>query len=86
MSTVIHDLTEDKTLDRKAMAAVQGGIRGQRRGRFVGRFSMSPSINGGDFQGWTEKGNQVDQQLAFVLRTMRDMRRIGIGGSDLGSS
>lgn len=25
MSIVIHDMTEDKTLDRKAMAAVTGG-------------------------------------------------------------
>ena len=38
------------------------------------------------FQGWQEKGNQIDQQLASVLRTMKDVRRIGVGGSDLGSS
>jgi hypothetical protein len=40
----------------------------------------------GHFQTWTEKGNQVDQQLSAVLRTMKDVRRIGVGGSDLGSS
>ncbi len=40
----------------------------------------------GHFQAWTEKGNQVDQQLSAVLRTMKDIRRIGVGGSDLGSS
>jgi len=40
----------------------------------------------GHFQAWSEKGNQVDQQLSAVLRTMKDVRRIGVGGSDLGSS
>jgi len=40
----------------------------------------------GHFQAWTEKGNQVDQQLSAVLRTMKDVRRIGVGGSDLGAT
>ena len=40
----------------------------------------------GHFQAWSEKANQVDQQLSAVLRTMKDVRRIGVGGSDLGSS
>lgn len=40
----------------------------------------------GHFQAWSEKGSQVDQQLSAVLRTMKDVRRIGVGGSDLGSS
>ena len=35
----------------------------------------------GFFQGWQEKGNQVDQQLSAVLRTMKDVRRIGVGGN-----
>ena len=40
----------------------------------------------GHFQAWQEKASQVDQQLSAVLRTMKDVRRIGVGGSDLGSS
>lgn len=38
------------------------------------------------FHGWQEKGNQIDQRLTLILRTMRDVRRIGVGGSDLGTS
>jgi hypothetical protein len=40
----------------------------------------------GYFQGWQEKTNQTDQQLTAVLRTMKDVSRIGAGGSDLGSA
>ncbi len=40
----------------------------------------------GHFQAWTEKANQVDQQLSSILRTLKDIRRIGVGGSDLGAS
>ena len=40
----------------------------------------------GHYQAWSEKGNQVDQQLAAILRTMKNLRRIGVGGSDLGAS
>jgi predicted ribosomally synthesized peptide with nif11-like leader len=40
----------------------------------------------GFFQGWQEKANQVDQQLISVLRIMKDLGRVGVGGSDLGAS
>ena len=40
----------------------------------------------GFFDAWSEKASQVDQQLTSILRTMKDVRRIGVGGSDLGSS
>ena len=48
--------------------------------------AMFSATMGGAFQAWQEKGNQVDQQLSTVLRAMNDARRIGVGGSDLGSS
>ena len=38
------------------------------------------------FSGWAEKANQVDQQLSAILLTMKDVRRIGVSGSDLGAS
>jgi hypothetical protein len=40
----------------------------------------------GFFQGWQEKANQVDQQLTAILRMLKDLGRVGVGGSDLGSS
>ena len=37
------------------------------------------------FASWTEKQDQQAQQLSSVLRVMRDILRIGVGGVDLGS-
>lgn len=36
------------------------------------------------FNRWSEKANQMDQQLLALLRIMRDRRRIGLGGAELG--
>jgi hypothetical protein len=38
------------------------------------------------FKALSEKVNQLNQQLTLVLRTMRDIGRIGLAGSDLGAS
>ena len=38
------------------------------------------------FSNWDEKQNQLAQQLATVLRVLKDILRIGVGGSDLGDS
>ena len=40
----------------------------------------------GYFAGWQEKANQVDQQLTAILRILKDLMRVGVGGSDLGAS
>ena len=65
------EFTADELSDAQ-LDAVAGGTEGDKVRGF--------------FQGWQEKVNQVDQQLTSILRIMKDLGRVGIGGSDLGAS
>jgi hypothetical protein len=93
---VINDLTIELKLNVEQMEAVCGGIKWLCSARHT-RNIMSTHLmarrarNEGDkikgfFQGWQEKANQVDQQLTSLLRIMKDLGRVGVGGSDLGAS
>lgn len=61
-----------------------------RIGRMIVDLSSERRRNESDkikhfFQGMQAKANQIDQQLNSVLRIMKDLGRVGVGGSNLGA-
>jgi hypothetical protein len=83
----IRDIDFCKKANDKELKMIKGGVIGD-CGMPLPRLHVR---NEGDkikgfFQGWQEKANQVDQQLTSILRIMKDLGRVGVGGSDLGAS
>jgi hypothetical protein len=61
-----------------------------RIGRMIVDLSSERRRNESDkikhfFQGMQGKANQINQQFNSVLRIMKDLGRVGVGGSDLGA-
>ena len=76
----IKDLPEDLKISKSELKSILGGVTA------VPTASDEIQEIKGFFQGWQEKANQVDQQLTSILRIMKDLDRVGVGGSDLGAS
>ena len=76
----IEDLPGDLEINEKDMKLIAGGLL------FREYMVQEKSKIQGYFQGWQEKSNQKDQQLTSILRIMKDLGRVGVGGSDLGAS
>jgi glucose-6-phosphate isomerase len=74
-----HDFEFSDDVSDEDLEAVAGGTTGQLQ-------SLTEPVTSAQYQQWQEKANQVDQQLTSVLRTMKDIGRVGVGGSDLGAS
>jgi glucose-6-phosphate isomerase len=75
----IQDIPKDQKISIEEMRKVLGGSSRL-------EVQQEKDLVLGFFQGWNEKANQVDQQLTSILRTMKDLGRVGVGGSDLGAS
>ena len=89
----VKDFFLDKKLIEDVMKTLMGGtvsvakcsnLTYSRQGCW--RRRSNPDMWPDVFQGWQEKANQVDQQLTAVLRIMKELVRVGFGGSDLGAS
>lgn len=85
----IEDLPKDVEISWDEMKIIFGGRLTQDKSmidRYDPEYPEQLCEIAAYFEGWQEKGNQVDQQLSSVLRTMKDLGRVGVGGSDLGAS
>ena len=81
----IKDLPKEMELSETEFRSIFGGMTSHTLNLPIYPPRTEDKIRG-FFQEWQEKANQVDQQLTSVLRVMKDLGRVGVGGSDLGAS